>query len=360
MAGVWLVFLTIPAAMILGSSAEAGMKALGWAGLAAFAGIYLWIFVALRGRTQHQADRLMATSVALLFLAAALMWPAIGVGVIATMPYFGAVLLFPSPIRRAPRIIVWLMLAAAAVTLLDLSVWQRPSGWWTFVGPLIGLFCVAAARYTEHSEKEASQAQHMLALTEERSRIGRDVHDLLGHSLTVISVKSELAARLLTQDPSQARQELEDIHRLAREGLAQVRGTVAELRQSAPATTLPGALSDADSALRAAGVDLQVTGPTEGPHTDLFAWVVREGTTNVLRHAQARTCRIVLTENSVTVENDDVAPAHHDAAQHSVSGNGLSGLRQRVEEQGGRLEASAAPAQDGRPGGFRLHVRMSA
>jgi two-component system sensor histidine kinase DesK len=190
---------------------------------------------------------------------------------------------------------------------------------------------------------QAHEANAALAVTNERNRFARDLHDILGHSLTVITVKAELARRMIDVDPERTRDELADLERLSREALADVRRAVEGYRE----LSLAGELSRARLALTAAGIEATVPDPTpEVPEDlrDLFAWVLREGVTNVLRHSGAETCTITLTASSVEICDDG----------RSVGGlspgNGLRGLRERAAAMGARLEAGPGER------GFRLAV----
>src|SRR4029077_2617443 len=129
----------------------------------------------------------------------------------------------------------------------------------------------------------AQQENASLAVENERTRFARDLHDILGHSLTVITVKAELANRLLDVDHERARAELADLERLSRDALADVRRAVDGYRE----LTLPGELSRARTALSAAEIAADLPNSTDDVPTDrreLFAWTVREGITNVIRH----------------------------------------------------------------------------
>ncbi len=128
-----------------------------------------------------------------------------------------------------------------------------------------------------------------MAVEQERARFARDLHDLLGHSLTVIAIKSELARRVMTNDPDRAAAEVADIERLAREALTDVRATVAGYRE----VTLSAEISSARSALDAAGLHAELPTAVDdvpGERRELFGWVLREGVTNVVRHSDASGC----------------------------------------------------------------------
>src|SRR5262249_2430958 len=166
-----------------------------------------------------------------------------------------------------------------------------------------------------------------LAVSEERVRIARDVHDLLGHSLSVIALKSELAGKLVERDPHAAGAELADIQAVSREALAEVRSAVLGYRS----LSLDEALEGAKAALAAAGIDHRVDGGDVSVSPEIeavLAWAVREGATNVVRHSNAEHCDIRIRRNrdSAAVEVDDDGSAF-DSAAHD--GSGLAGLAER-------------------------------
>ena len=148
------------------------------------------------------------------------------------------------------------------------------------------------------NQLRATQAQlEELAVERERGRVARDIHDILGHSLTVITVKSELAGRLVEADPARAKAEIAEVEALARGALADVRATVAGVR----GVTVSGELAAARSALAAAGIAAELPSSTDtvpAERRELAGWVVREGVTNVLRHSAASVCRITLGAGS--------------------------------------------------------------
>jgi two-component system sensor histidine kinase DesK len=189
-----------------------------------------------------------------------------------------------------------------------------------------------------------------LAVSEERLRFARDLHDLLGHGLTVIAVKAELAERLLARDAPGAAEHVTDIKNVARNALGDVREAVSGYRQP----TLADELSGARTALRAAGIKARLAGtdaPLEPEVEAVLAWAVREGTTNVIRHSGARSCRIAVRRDTVAASAEVVDDGH--AVAPDGTGSGLVGLRERAERMAGRLEAGPAPG-----GGFRLRVTV--
>ncbi|QBS43782.1 sensor histidine kinase [Nocardia sp. CS682] len=203
-----------------------------------------------------------------------------------------------------------------------------PAGIW--VARQLGL---RGERLAELARRQRAE----LELVAERNRVARDVHDILGHSLTVITVKTELAQRLVDLDLGRAKTELADIERLAREALAGVRDTVGGLRE----VTLRGELANARTALAAAGIAADLPDAADVPHSELFGWVLREAITNVIRHSAARHCTVTVTASSIEVVDDG-----RGLGVSAASGAGLTGLRARVMAVGGTLTLSA-PAEGG-------------
>lgn len=201
------------------------------------------------------------------------------------------------------------------------------------------------------------QRTHELEINEERNRMARDMHDILGHSLTVIALKSELAARLVDVAPDQTRTELDEVQSLARSALADVRATVNSYRE----LSLAGELARATSVLTSAGVraDLPLTVEVVDPELrELFAWVVREGVTNIVRHAHASLCKVKLTTDSIEVADDGIGLD----STGTGDGHGLEGLRQRCQDNGADLTIEAPSSGSGtvlRVRARRLSSRMT-
>ncbi len=173
----------------------------------------------------------------------------------------------------------------------------------------------------------AREENARLAVEDERNRFARDLHDILGHSLTVITVKAELAGRLFDADPQRARAEVAELERLSRDALADVRQAVSGYRQP----SLSGELARAREALAAADIEADLPNSTDEVPSelrDLFAWTIREGVTNVIRHSGAGHCRVRLSASGVEVTDDGVG------AGDAAAGNGLVGLRERASAAG--------------------------
>ena len=199
------------------------------------------------------------------------------------------------------------------------------------------------------------------AVSSERLRFSRDLHDLLGHSLSVIAVKAQAARRAAPTDPDAAGRHARDIETLARDALTGVREAVQGYRS----TSLDAEVTRASQALRAAGITTEVErdGDDLTPEQDdLLGWVVREGATNVLRHARASRALIRLTSDgsaaTVVIEDDGAGPdVDEDRVDPTrglaqLGGSGLAGLRERLTGSGGTLTTQ----DDG--AGFRLTVRL--
>jgi two-component system sensor histidine kinase DesK len=172
-----------------------------------------------------------------------------------------------------------------------------------------------------------------LAAENERTRIARDLHDLLGHSLTTITVKAGLARRLSSRDPERAAEEIAAVEQLSRRTLVEVRAAVAGYRD----VTLAGELATSREVLRAAGVETVVPGAIDGVDVDAvepFGWVVREAVTNVVRHARAEHCTITVGPRWIEIVDDG-----HGAGPGAQPGNGLRGLSERLAAVGGTVTA---------------------
>ncbi|HEX8036298.1 MAG TPA: sensor histidine kinase, partial [Ktedonobacterales bacterium] len=241
---------------------------------------------------------------------------------------------------------------------------------------IIGVAVITVVRAVTANRELRAQREEMARVTavmEERLRIARDLHDLLGHNLSLIALKSELARRLLDAAPQRAAVEIGEIEGVARTALQEVREAVATYRQP----TLAGELRGAQEILALAGIacrcdaDEYLTRVMPFLVEGVLAWTVREGVTNVIRHSNARQCRIRVTqvEGDVQVEvMDDGSPRDTTSAvalptdgvemtdvqpARSLSGNGLRGLAERVTALGGRFDAGPCAG-----GGFRLAVSV--
>jgi two-component system sensor histidine kinase DesK len=336
-AAVWLVFLVYPL--------EAGWAARdsvhGWVGILAtvvFGAVYLVSFGYVRSERlrRHQdweppQGPLVLAAMTALVLVVVL---ALGQQGTATLVYLAVSGVLLLPARWA--------FAFSVVLCVANEVTSRTVSGWDHDGSLT--FAVFAATFAMWGVRQvlarnldlvrAKEENARLALADERNRFARDLHDILGHSLTVITVKAELAQRLFDVDPERARAEVGDLERLSRDALADVRRAVEGYRE----LTLPGELARARIALEAAEIEPHLPSSADDvPSTlrELFAWTIREGVTNVVRHSGARTCTVRLTPSSAAVADDGRGPADAGA------GHGLLGLRERAAAAGATLVTTA-------------------
>jgi two-component system sensor histidine kinase DesK len=184
----------------------------------------------------------------------------------------------------------------------------------------------------------AQQSEQAMAAALERERIARDLHDLLGHTLSVIVIKSELAAKLADRDPERAAVEIRDVERISRQALQEVRGAIYGYRD----LTVEQELASGRSALEAAGVALDVDVAqleTDDAVERVVALAVREALTNVLRHAKARSCVVKASgagrTMTLTIQDDGVGGV-------AAEGTGLAGMRARLAEVGGTVTRDGA------------------
>lgn len=205
-----------------------------------------------------------------------------------------------------------------------------------FISVMAGLATWSGYNTTERADirERALRLDAELAAVRERERIARDLHDVLGHTLTTIAVKSDLAARLLSEDDAAARREIEEIRDASRATLKEVRAAVAGMHR----TSIIAELDRARAALSSAGIALEVTGeaPTlSAPQASALGLALREATTNAVRHSGATRVCVALSANdqatTLVVEDDGGAEAPE-------PGHGLLGMRRRLEVLGGALE----------------------
>lgn len=230
------------------------------------------------------------------------------------------------------RISRWLLIGwNAALVAMALIEWDATpvvnAAIGTFFGLVMGIG-IESGRM-RHQLDRAEQRVSQLSVAAERERIARDLHDILGHSLTAISIKSGLAARLADADPAAAREQMLEVERIARVALGDVRATTTGLRQVRLATEI----ASARSVLLAAGVEAAV--PSAVPalvdrDSELLGYAVREAVTNVVRHAEATRVVIRIEDRALIISDDGLG-----LRTGRARGSGLDGLRRRFAEAGG-------------------------
>ena len=312
-ATVWLVFLVIPAAALLQSDESVWVRALGLLGLVLFAGLYTvsWIRQILVPRLSVLGNAVLWCAVLLVPLT--LLLPASPWGMAYTAPFFVAVCAFRLPLRQG--ILASLLIEVAALVPL-LMLLPREQWFWPLFGLVLPGPIILLSRFAVDRSETHERLARELEISRQREAVGRDVHDILGHSLTVITVKTQLAQRLVETDPQRAVAELDDVLALSREALTDVRSTVGRLRD----LDLGVELVQARAALRAAGINPHLPSsvpPLDAVTRSVFAWILREAVTNVVRHSGAAHCRVTLTGSSLRIADDGAraagASTHHSA-----------------------------------------------
>ena len=255
--------------------------------------------------------------------------------------------------RRTDLYVAMVLLTSAGLMLetwlFHLPVWAGLMG--VFFAVVIGFSNLAYSRQQQASYmlQRANEEIEHLAQVAERERIARDLHDLLGHTLTVITIKSELANRLMDRDPERARQEMLDVESTARKALEDVREAVTGYR----AEGIAAELLRAKRTLESAGVTLQSDVDADIPPTavnGVLSLCLREAITNIVRHAEAQHCTVEmrLAESVATLLVSDDGRGFK-----GTVGNGLRGMRERVQALGGNMSLVAAGTN-----GTRLRVEI--
>ena len=283
------------------------------------------------------------------------LWLFLGVSAMA-----GALL----PMRRAGLIVVLLTALPLLVAIFTHRGVVGIDWWWLIALMLLvrglGLDMIGVSRMGSAIRElhTARQALARMKVEEERLRLARDLHDLLGQTLSVITLKSELARGLITEDPARCAQELSDIEQVGRMTLREVRKTVVGYRQP----RLSSELDAARQLLEAAGIEYsfeKLQGELPQPIDAVLAWMLREGITNIIRHSRARHCLLRFTQDQewIGVEMLNDGEGTEDAPeQRSSQGSGLPGLQERVSVLKGTMEFGPLMLSD-KPY-FRLHVAL--
>jgi two-component system sensor histidine kinase DesK len=343
---VWLVFLVFPVLAVVNTGRPGWQVVVGLALIAVFGLVYALGAQHLQRleRDCRPRTRRGVAYLTVLVACTVAMAALIGVGSLSFLPFVVSFGMFALPV-------VWAMAqGVVGVVVAALAAVFVAPGEDTWVVAII-VFAVgsmtAVIRLMSERGEQYQAMSRELALVAERERVARDVHDVLGHSLTVVTVKAELAERLVDLDPERAKAELAEIQALSRQALAEIRETVGGLRQA----RLDNELASARTALAGAGIEAHVPddpAAVDPRHRTVLAWVLREATTNVVRHSDADACWVELDSDRLTVRDDGRGLGGR------PEGNGIRGLRERVEAAGGRLSL-----ETGREGhGTVLEVRL--
>jgi two-component system sensor histidine kinase DesK len=348
---LWLVYLI---ALVFQPMFDPDATAGHWVATAVMVAAFLPLYRAGLAERDQRRLAVLLTAMAGLGVVGTLVNGAAGVFIVYAAAFAGRLF----PVRRAV-LAVAVLAGVAGVTFL---ISPTPMPWRLLaVGPIVVFVLVIGAAGFVDCERARTQAQlrradeeiERLATIAERERIARDLHDLLGHTLSVIVLKAELASRLLPADPDRAGQEMREVEQTARTALGEVRTAVVGYR----AKGLGAELVNSQRALAAAGVDADATVdlpvlPAE--HEAALALALREAVTNVVRHADARRtsirARVTADDVELEVTDDGRGASGHDGA-------GLAGMRERVTALGGQVELKTGPSGSARPG-TRVLVRL--
>jgi len=298
------------------------------------------LFLVLYFRSHWVQGRELTLIAGLTLAMAIALWP-VSQGAGALFIYAASMIATLENSRVAVR---WVLLIAL-VTVVEASFLQRDlfsSSWpvvFTLIVGAINVHYCQVGRSNARLRLARDEIEH-LAKVAERERIARDLHDVLGHTLSLVILKSELASKLSDRDPERAREEIRDVERISREALAEVRAAVAGYRSGG----LEAEVQHARTTLATAGMAVDVDVPKvqlPPAHEAVLCLALREAVTNIVRHAGARRCRVSLGVaggiSTLTVSDDG-------RGGNAPFGSGLSGMRERVEVLSGTV------SRDGRHG----------
>ena len=345
---VWVLFIAFPVISFVQSGPTSAALAAGLAAVAVFISVYSWLWIRFFTRRPNVGVVIacisLLTIAGLLTLSNGLIWGSLFIYVIAAF---------------AGHVPTWrqgIAVVVAITALMSVLALLEGAGIWTVAISLEGLLVgavVIGSVYMARTNRALQAAREdvaRLVVAEERLRFARDLHDLLGHSLSVIVLKAELAGKLAQNSPDRATAEVADIERVARQALSDVREAVAGYREA----SLSAEIEQARVALAAAGVSVEIDQLKEGlpaSTESVLAWALREGVTNVIRHADARAAKIQLARRDGRAELELTDDGR--GAVEVEPGNGLTGIKERVSGRKGVVEYG--PAHNG---GFRLRVSL--
>jgi two-component system sensor histidine kinase DesK len=358
---MWLVFPIASVVDMLGTGLTPVRLLAFLASMVAYVSVYLWLVLRypFRGELSPPERRVHVALLVTLAALALYLEVAFGSGIPYQFMFVVIAAAVTLPTLPAASAVVTIMALTSGIYALR-SGWDALSSTWeSAVAPfaIVGFSMIIVNRLvlTVRELRAARGEITRLAVAEERLRFARDLHDLLGHSLSSITLKSELAGRLLAVAPDKAAAEVRDIEGVARNALREVREAVAGYRQP----TLDEELASAQQILEAAGIGCQIersVGVLPNDVDAVLAWTVREGTTNVIRHSHAKHCEIRLMQESEEIHaeiSDDGVGFSSEGDETNFNGSGLFGLAERVAASSGKFEAKTPSG-----GGFSLRVSL--
>lgn len=343
MGAVWLVFLAFPIAALVGSDESRPRVIAAVALFVLFAAVYIRAFVRMgRPWSEKAVRRDGVIHLIVMFLICGGIHALVGSFSVGGGPYLAALSMFVLPL--------WAGLSVTSLVVV-VTFWLTTAAGvaadrWFLTGIVVLVAIVAGVvRSLDRRTIIHDELAGELTVAAERDRVARDVHDVIGHTLTAMSLKADVAERLVATDPERARHEIAEVAALSRQALAEVRAAVGGIRSA----SLIDETASAERVLTSAGIrsempsDLTIVDPR---HRVVLAWVLREAVTNVARHSGATVCRVFLGPSSLTVEDDGRGPTG------LREGNGLRGVRERVDAAGGVLRVTEASP------GTRLEVTL--
>ena len=374
-AAIWLIYLGEPLGQLFGHGHGAAAIAVTLVAVAVFAAAYVGVNLTVRREAgvlppDQLGDPRKLRLIGVLVAIAAVLPPTVDSEWVVLWIYVASACGAALPMNRQPS---WSLRGGVAASLamvvesvalnVDISLWL--SLLLPCVFSFLGVMAVRGMRDLIRQLQQARAEVARLAAAEERLRMARDLHDLAGHSLATITLKAELARKLLRVDLDRSEQQILDLEHVSREALADIREAVSGYRRA----TLAVEAASAHTALEAAGIALDLdpslaarSGTLDPDAESALAWCLREAVTNVVRHSGARRCRVRLIEArvdgepSLTLEVLDDGPAGP-GGDCGAAGNGLSGLRERLLAVSADAVLTAGPVN---PNGFRLAATVPA
>lgn len=324
-AALWLAFLWYPIQLLNEASLPNWAFVAGIGGLVAFGMLYVagFYWPVEHGRLGKPRIAIGFASILVLTVNLALLSGPFALAMTPFLVAYSGFLLWGR----------WQVWVTAALTVILLSlIWvtldTSSAGSLTLATVLVVIMVILISWIQARTAETERVRRETLAM-KERDKMATDVHDLIGHSLTLVALKAQLAERLLDVDPARTRAELAEIRAITAEALAGVRQTVSESR----IRSLRAELAAVTSAFEAANIELQVEGdqllvPTA--YRGAAAWIVRESATNILRHSQASLCLVSLGRDGLSVGDNGIGAA-------VPEGNGIAGMRRRARAVGAQL-----------------------
>lgn len=373
----WLLFLLFPVASVLLADIDAWRKVVGYVLIALFALTHVLAYMAMAVREAEAMDQQLEAPrfigpqsptpyFAVMIAMSAVAITVVGPGLLGFLPFVVVFGIFNYRWAIAAAIVVACVVACVLVPIaFDLF----PDLLFFVIIVVSTAAGASFTRISEETSEERSALRTSLAVSDERNRVARDVHDVLGHSLTAVILKTQVCAKLLERvNPDdteqravleQVRAELDELDTVSRRAMAEIRSTVGGLRVA----NLADELAAARTVLADAGVELTVRGDTNGTseqHRTTLAWVVRESVTNVVRHARASSCLIEFPTDDkrllMRITDDGIGPNGSSPGRLGegsfVEGNGMRGMRERVADAGVEINVGAGPDH-----GTRIEVR---